>query len=342
MPGDFARTLTVAAILSLAILPGASQVPSLRILSATPAGRSDRARRRRPDPHRLFGADGGSRQRVFRRRAVMDSHHARRDRQLLLVGYEDTHLLAGPLGAVAVATRVTVRVDSSTTSVAGHSLGAPYEYTFTTPTVRLLSAEWYRQTGRFDSPAVIALRFNQPVRPEDAVAHAHVALMPHAWNAPVVTAEIRERWRQTDPEGLARFDEKIAAVKRVTSIPDPIGARLARSWNEKRFPPEPTRVVLETTTAPPPEGWLAITIDDTMPSPEGRETRPAHSAVVRLDSAFFVAGTRCTVWCDATDYNPILLTQPVEPGALRSALAVADVTDGTTESSGVPGAKPPR
>ena len=75
-------------------------------------------------------------------------------------------LIFSPDGSAPLpyATRFTVRVDASAASVAGRSLGAPYELTFTTPTVRLLSAEWYRQTGRFDSPAVIALRFNQPVR----------------------------------------------------------------------------------------------------------------------------------------------------------------------------------
>ena len=120
--------------------------------------------------------------------------------------------------------------------------------------------------GRFDSPAVIALRFNQPVRPEDVAAHAHVALAPHAWTAPALSPQARERWRQTDPAGLARFDEKVAAVRRVTSASDAVGVRVADSWNEQRFPPQPTRVVLETTSAPPPDDWLAITIDDAMPS----------------------------------------------------------------------------
>ena len=180
-------------------------------------------------------------------------------------------LIFSPDGSTPLpyATRFTVRVDASATSVAGRALDAPYELTFTTPTVRLLSADWYRQGGRFDSPAVIALQFNQPVRAEDVVAHARVALVPHAWNAPVLSAEVRERWRQTDPAGLARFDEKVAAVRRVTSTSDAVGVRVAGSWNEQAIPAGADRVVLETTTAPPPEGWLPITIDATMPSPEG-------------------------------------------------------------------------
>ncbi len=247
-------------------------------------------------------------------------------------------LIFSPDGSAPLpyATRFTVRVDGSAASVAGRALGAPYELTFTTPTVRLLSAEWYRQTGRFDSPAVIALRFNQPVRPDDVAAHAHVALTPHDWTAPPLKAAARARWRRTDRAGLALFDAKVTAVRGVTARSDAFGVRLARSWNEDRFPPTPTLVVLETIGAPPPEAWLTITIDATMPSPAGRQTRPAHAAIVRFEPAFFVTETACAVWCDSTSYNPIQLTHPVAPRALVAALAIADVTDGKSARPVIP------
>ena len=108
------------------------------------------------------------------------------------------------------ATRFTVRVDAAATSSPA-ALGAPYEFTFTTPTVRLLGAEWYRETGRFDSPAVIVLQFNQPVRPADVVAHARVALTPHGWTGRHCRLSARAG-RQTDPAGLARFDDKVGAA----------------------------------------------------------------------------------------------------------------------------------
>src|SRR3989442_6293518 len=41
MPNDLARGLAVAAVLSFAILPGASQAPALRIVSAAPTGELD-------------------------------------------------------------------------------------------------------------------------------------------------------------------------------------------------------------------------------------------------------------------------------------------------------------
>ena len=97
-----ARGLAIVAILSLAILPGSSQAPALRIVSASPAGELDQL------------ADAGQIRIIFsepmvalgsvppRYRAALDSHHAGGDGELLLVGHQDPHLLAGRIGAVAV------------------------------------------------------------------------------------------------------------------------------------------------------------------------------------------------------------------------------------------------
>ncbi len=210
------------------------------------------------------------------------------------------------------------------------------ELTFTTPTVRLLSAEWYRPNDRFDGPAVIALRFNQPVRPEDVAAHVRVALTPHAWIAPALKASARARWRLADRAGLARFDAKVAAVRRVTSGTDAVAVRLAGSWDERQFPPAPTLVVLETTTAPPPESWLTVTIDGAMPSLAGRETPPAHSAIVKLEPAFFVTGTSCPTVCEESSVPSIRLTRTVEWDVLPPAVTVTDVTNGAGHRAVIP------
>src|SRR5436189_1234781 len=61
------------------------------------------------------------------------------------------------------ATRYDVTIDATTTAASGRRLTQPYTFAFTTPTVRLLETSWYRQGGRFDRPAILALRFNQPV-----------------------------------------------------------------------------------------------------------------------------------------------------------------------------------
>ena len=182
------EALAIVAILSLAILPGSSQTPALRILSASPTGELDQL------------ADAGQVRIIFSEPMVaLGSVPPGTAPPWIRITpavagsffWSGTKtLIFSPDGSAPLpyATRFTVRVDGSAASVAGRSLGAPYELTFTTPTVRLLSAEWYRRSGRFDSPAVIALRFNQPVRPEDVAAHARVALVPHAWTAPALPA----------------------------------------------------------------------------------------------------------------------------------------------------------
>ena len=77
-------------------------------------------------------------------------------------------------------TRYEVTIDRGASSAAGRSLAAPYTFSFTTPTPRVLSAQVYRKTRRYDSPAVIALRFNQPMRAADVVAHTRIAHQPHS------------------------------------------------------------------------------------------------------------------------------------------------------------------
>ena len=99
---------------------------------------------------------------------------------------------ADPSRPLPYATRYTVRIDGAARSTSGRQLASPHTFTFTTPTVRLLSAEWYRKTGRADSPAVIALRFNQPVRQDDVLAHTRVRYAAHPWTAPSIDAAARE------------------------------------------------------------------------------------------------------------------------------------------------------
>ncbi len=70
-----------------------------------------------------------------------------------------------------------------------------------------------------------------------------------------------------------------------------------------------------------------------MPSVEGWETHSAHSAVVRLEPAFFVTRVNCEIGCDPSDFNTIELTRDLEYAALLRALTIADVTDGASERS---------
>src|SRR5436190_16483314 len=117
------------------------------------------------------------------------------------------------------ATRYDVTIDATTTAASGRRLTQPYTFAFTTPTVRLLETSWYRQGGRFDRPVVLALRFNQAVRPSDVAQHATARYAPHAFSGP--TPSIAER-AQMDPADAARFDAKVAAAAAVAQAQAPI------------------------------------------------------------------------------------------------------------------------
>src|SRR5690349_18329929 len=69
------------------------------------------------------------------------------------------------------ATKYTVTVDTTAKAISGRRLATPYEFTFLTPTVHLKQTHWYRKAQRFDSPLIVPLRFNQPVKPADIAAH---------------------------------------------------------------------------------------------------------------------------------------------------------------------------
>src|SRR5689334_748687 len=225
-------------------------------------------------------------------------------------------------------TKFTVRIDASATSLAGRRLAAPYEMSFTTPTLRLEEVYGDRKTERFDSPVVITLSFNQPVRAEDVLAHTRVSLEPHDWNRPVLARSERSYWQGVDADGLARFDAKVAAVDRVASSSDQVEMRVASQQPEKEEGgDDPRRVTLETVSAPPPEAWLRVAIDGSMPGEQGAEPHPAQSDVVKLAPALFIPG--CGIGCDSTWPRPITglgFTAAVSRDVIAGALSVTDVT----------------
>src|SRR5262249_15848179 len=151
----------------------------------------------------------------------------------------------------------------------------------TTPTARLLQTNWYRVNGRYDAPAVIVLRFNQPVRPADVVVHLSARYQAHEWIVPALSLDQRTRM---GPADAARFDAKVAAVKAVTASTAPVPLALATSWDTQRFPRSPDLVVLQTSAVPSPDGWIQLTVDPRLPAVEGRATPPApQTYVVQLD-----------------------------------------------------------
>ena len=267
------RRLAAVAALCLSVLSGSAQAPSLRVVSAGPTGDltrladAEQVRIVFSEPMIALGTIPSNTTPPWIRitPAVAGTFYWSGTKTLIFSPDASTPL--------PFATTFTVRVDAAATSVTGRAMEQPYEFTFATPTVRLLAADWYRKTGRFDSAVVLILRFNQPVRPADVLAHAHVTTTPHPWTAPELSADARERLRQTDPAGLARFDDKVASVRRVSSSSEPVAVRLAESWDESRFAATPEQRRARDDRRPS----AGCVVDDCARRHAAEPARPAHS-----------------------------------------------------------------
>src|SRR3954471_2100956 len=66
-----------------------------------------------------------------------------------------------PATRLPLGTNYQVTIAASAAAPSGRRLQQAYTFTFTTPTVRLLSTRWYR--NNVNQPAKIILNFNQPI-----------------------------------------------------------------------------------------------------------------------------------------------------------------------------------
>jgi alpha-2-macroglobulin len=234
-----------------------------------------------------------------------------------------------PREPLPYATEFQVSVDSTARAVSGRQLAAPYTFRFTTPTVRLLVLDQHRLDGRADRPAIFLLRFNQPVQPAAILPHLRARLEPHEWNIPAMTVAAENRLSQQNPDGVRQFRAKLAVVDAVTKSSAAVQLRLATQWDTKLYPPSPDLVAVEATTPVLPESWVRITVDATVPSPQGRATPGIDQAqIARLERALFVRGPSCTGECEPSRYNAIRLTAPIRLDRIRNATSVSDVTAG--------------
>lgn len=238
-------------------------------------------------------------------------------------------------------TRYTVTIGTAATSAAGQKLAAPFQFSFTTPTVKLTQTSWYRKNGRVDSPAVILLRFNQPVRGTDIVAHLKVQQDPHEWEAPELSDAAKRRMTAADPTAVQKFDAKVAAVRRVAASTTSWPVRLAADWNKQLAPASPDLVVVETTGNPPAESHLAVVLDARVPAISGNQTpgEPQQS-VVELEPAFMGPKIQCLTECSPSDWNPLQFTTSVSAAALSRALTIRDVTTAAREVAVAKSTKP--
>src|SRR5687768_6084105 len=116
-------------------------------------------------------------------------------------------------GALRQSTRYRVTVDAAAASARGQALGSAFSFEFTTPTVRLLQADWYRRGNRYDAPVVLLLRFNQPVSAATLLPHLRVVRVPHAWAAPSLSPAGLPHAFGVDPRAAEAFAAKVAAAE---------------------------------------------------------------------------------------------------------------------------------
>ena len=230
-----------------------------------------------------------------------------------------------PKQRLPFATEYRVTIDRTARAVSGRQLAAPYSFTFTTPTVRVLAIDHYRRDGRFDRPEVFLLRFNQPVQAGAILQHLDARAEPHQWSTPVLPPSVG--MATSDPASLQRFSAKVAAADAAAKSRASFAVRLTTDWDKKRWPESPDLVVVETAAVPPPETWLRLTVGPRVPAVQGRATPgEEQSRVFELERAFFVTGFHCTRGCDPSQYNALQLTTSVPLARLREAAQVTQLT----------------
>ena len=237
-----------------------------------------------------------------------------------------TILIYTPARRLPNATRYDVTIDATATSVAGRKLAAPYTFSFTTPTVRLNSTAWYRPGERYDAAPIVVLRFNQPVRADDVLAHVSAQFKPHPFAQPVIPAQARAQ--AADPNALTAFAAKVQSARAAASSAAPVALRLATNWDRKRFPPARDQVVLEATTTIPPESWVQLKVDGRTPSLTGPAvSEKPQDYTIQVEPAFFIRGFHCVASCDPDRHNPLEFRNEVKVTSFAPGIAAFDVTD---------------
>ncbi|MBL8136558.1 MAG: Ig-like domain-containing protein, partial [Acidobacteria bacterium] len=232
-----------------------------------------------------------------------------------------------PKQPLPYATTYTVTVDTTATAVSGRTLAAPVTFTFTTPTVRLLSTSWYRRGDTVGGAMVFLLRFNQPVRRPDIAANLSATLARHEWEPPSFTDDEIARYKALDPAGLAAFEARVAAVTRIAAGGTPVRIRLTTQWDKQRYPDEPNLAVFESVSVVEPESHVRLVLNGRVPSPAGPATPGrAQTYTVEAEPAFFVRGFRCNTACSGDSYNPLQFTSPVRASAFAAAARALDIT----------------
>ncbi|MGE0454721.1 MAG: MG2 domain-containing protein [Vicinamibacteria bacterium] len=225
-------------------------------------------------------------------------------------------------------TRFQVTIEAGATAVSGARLARAVVGSFTTPTLSIERARWYRRSGRFDSPLLIELRFNQPVKAEDVLPQLALSYASHPFLGPVLGDRAKLHLLRLDERAVADFEAKLVRTRAVAEAGGRLELAPAREWDRERFPEDEQAIVLEIGEAPAPEAWLNARLGPAAHGSEGTAGRgSAQDQLIKLEPAFFVNGPRCALACDPGDWNPIGFSLMVRVAALQGRLRVYDVTD---------------
>jgi uncharacterized protein YfaS (alpha-2-macroglobulin family) len=230
-----------------------------------------------------------------------------------------------PKKPLPFATKFTVEIDAGAAAVSGKTLAKAYRFSFTTPTIQLKSVDWYRKGGKVDGNIVISLRFNQPVDQETVASHLTLRSAPHEATLPELPASAK-----LTPAERAAFDAKVAKAKEAAAADAEVPVTFPTDWDKKHWKPAPELLVIETTTAIPPETHLNVLLDGEL-AKGGQTVRSGKKQqyTVELEPAFFVKTINCIAKCDPELSHRIELRTRggVAFKGLRKAVTVADITN---------------
>jgi len=246
-----------------------------------------------------------------------------------------------PKQPLPYASKFDVTIDPEARSVAGNTLGKPYSFSFTTPTIQLLRTTSYRRGERFDAPVVIMLRFNQPVDPATILQHLQLRTQAHELEQPNLPASGIDRLRKQEPQTVTAFEAKRAAAMAVAASDGaPVLAFLTTDWDKKRYPPAPDLVVLETKPGVPPDTHIQLFLDAELArGPKNVRTGRAQEFTVVLDPTLFVKGIFCQEACNPDARNTVTFTADIPYQQARRSITLIDVTEPAHERKIDP--KPP-
>ena len=147
-----------------------------------------------------------------------------------------------------------------------------------------------------------------------------------------MSAAARARMQATEPAGLAAFEAKVAAATAAANSTARVVASSTATWDvgPGSGKPEPTLVVLQTTTVPPTESWIELTVPTGMRGVQGNVPTPRpQTYTMELEPTFFVDEPPCLTACDPDRWNPLRLRREVLTANARKAFSLTDITTAT-------------